>query len=244
MSYIDCGSELTTYPYINIKDLTPPLNPCLIVPPQSNLFLWMDSAYTTSYPGTGSSWFDMSPTGKVGTLVNGPFFKSDNCGVFQCDAVDDYIIPNVNHTEILTQSEYTISFWFNPRINLSLRSILSFGGTIATTNPILLLRSNGSTTYRIYFQGNYMITTTYVIGQWQNFTMVRTGGRRKTYKNGVLLNDRVYGESAGNAAPLWLNAGFGGRGGCDFGVVNMWKRGFTDTEVLDLFNQYKTRFGL
>jgi hypothetical protein len=24
----------------------------------------------------------------------------------------------------------------------------------------------------------------------------------------------------------------------------MWKRGFTDTEVLDLFNQYKTRFGL
>lgn len=243
MTYIDWGSKLTTYPYINISDLTP--SPCdVITPPQNDLFVWMDSSILLSYPGTGTTWNDLSPTGKVGTLVNGVLYKPDNCGVFECDAIDDYIRINVSRNEFLNLSEWCLNFWFKPRVNMGTRSLMQFGNAVTTCCPTLLLRSSNSTTYRVYFQGAYRINISYVIGEWQNFTMVRTGGLRRTYKNGVLLDSRGYGDNSYGGPNFWLNAGFGGRGGCDFSVVNMWKRGFTDSEVLDLFNLYKNRFGL
>jgi hypothetical protein len=244
MTYIDWGSKLTTYPYSNIRSITPPLNPCLINPPQNDLFVWMDSANPLSYPGTGTTWNDLSPTGKVGTLINGVLYKPDNCGVFECDAIDDYITINVGRVEFIDTTEWTFSLWFKPRLNMVQRSICAFQRTLNAGSPTILLRSLNSTTYRVYFQGGYRINIPYVIDEWQNFTMVRTGGDRKTYKNGVLLDTRLYAQGFGPATFFSLNQGFGGMGGCDFGVVNMWKRGFTDSEVLDLFNLYKNRFGL
>lgn len=245
MNYIDVNStSCRVYSGNYYIPIVSGVSSCLITPPQNDLFVWMDSAFSLSYPGTGTTWNDLSPTGKVGTLVNGVLYKPDNCGVFECDAIDDYIIMDVNRTEFLNTSEWCLNMWFKPRISMAARGLMQFGGAVATCCPTLLLKSLNATTYRVYFQGGYRINIPYVIDDWQNFTMVRTGGMRKTYKNGILLDNRVYGDNSYGGQNFWLNAGHGGRAGCDFGVVNMWKRGLTDSEVLDLFNLYKNRFGL
>ena len=36
------------------------------------LVLHLDAANSKSYPGTGTSWFDLSGSNNHGTLVNGP----------------------------------------------------------------------------------------------------------------------------------------------------------------------------
>ena len=51
------------------------------------LVLCLDAGNPKSYPGTGTSWYDLSKTGAVATAVNGPTFNTDK---FYFDGTNDY----------------------------------------------------------------------------------------------------------------------------------------------------------
>ena len=53
------------------------------------LVLCLDAANPRSYPGSGTSWLDLSGQGNNGTLTNGPIFSSSNGGSIVFDGVDD-----------------------------------------------------------------------------------------------------------------------------------------------------------
>ena len=55
------------------------------------LVLWMDAADRTSYPGSGTTWTDLTRNGYNGTLTNGPTFSSANGGAIVLDGTDDYV---------------------------------------------------------------------------------------------------------------------------------------------------------
>jgi hypothetical protein len=55
------------------------------------LVLCLDAANPKSYPGSGTTWTDLSGNGNNGTLVNGVGYSSDNKGVLTFDGVDDYV---------------------------------------------------------------------------------------------------------------------------------------------------------
>ena len=55
------------------------------------LVLLLDAGNTKSYPGTGTTWTDISRNGNNGTLTNGPTFDSANGGSLVFDGVDDYV---------------------------------------------------------------------------------------------------------------------------------------------------------
>ena len=57
---------------------------------KDGLVLALDAANQKSYPGSGTTWNDLSGNGNNGTLVNGPTFNSDNLGSIEFDGVDDY----------------------------------------------------------------------------------------------------------------------------------------------------------
>ncbi len=60
------------------------------------LVLYLDAANTKSYPGSGTTWTDISGKSNNGTLTNGPTFDSGNNGSFVFDGSNDYVsIPNV-----------------------------------------------------------------------------------------------------------------------------------------------------
>ena len=83
---------------------------CIIGPAivDSGLVLHLDAANTRSYPGTGTTWNDLSGNGNNGTLVNGATFSSTNKGVITSDGIDDYINTNF----LLPLSNFTVSMWF------------------------------------------------------------------------------------------------------------------------------------
>jgi hypothetical protein len=54
------------------------------------LVLFLDAADKNSYPGSGTTWTDLSSSGNDATLVNSPTFNSDNCGSIVFDGVDQY----------------------------------------------------------------------------------------------------------------------------------------------------------
>jgi hypothetical protein len=47
----------------------------------SGLTLCLDAGNPVSYPGTGTTWADVSGQGNNGTLVNNPAFNSANGGI-------------------------------------------------------------------------------------------------------------------------------------------------------------------
>jgi hypothetical protein len=60
-----------------------------------------------SYPGSGTTWGDLTQSGDNGTLTNGPTFTSANGGAIVFDGVDDYSI-NAN----FKYSPFTYDIYF------------------------------------------------------------------------------------------------------------------------------------
>jgi hypothetical protein len=74
----------------------------------NGLVLNLDAGFTPSYPTTGTTWYDVSPSGNTGTITNGPTFNSSNDGSILFDGVDDYI----NLFPLTSTSSLTIDFCF------------------------------------------------------------------------------------------------------------------------------------
>lgn len=56
----------------------------------TNGLLWcLDAGNKRSYPGSGTSWSDLSGNGRTTTLRNGPTFSSSNGGILTFDGVND-----------------------------------------------------------------------------------------------------------------------------------------------------------
>jgi len=75
----------------------------------NGLVLCLDAANKNSYPGTGTTWSDLSGNSNNGTLTNGPTFNATNMGSIVFDGTNDYIyrssLSNFN------SSTYTILLW-------------------------------------------------------------------------------------------------------------------------------------
>ena len=74
----------------------------------NGLVLSLDAADRNSYPGSGTTWRDMSGNGNNGTLTNGPTFSSANGGSIVFDGTNDYATTNYIP---LFVNDFCISFW-------------------------------------------------------------------------------------------------------------------------------------
>lgn len=73
------------------------------------LVLYLDAANQKSYPGSGTTWSDISGNGNNATLTNGPTYNTGSAGSIVFDGVDD-----VAQTSYAPQfNDFTVIAWFN-----------------------------------------------------------------------------------------------------------------------------------
>ena len=77
------------------------------------LVLALDAANTKSYPGSGSTWTDLSGNDNDGTLTNGPTYSSDNLGVLTLDGTNDYIDSYDDADVFVDDNSLTVSIFVN-----------------------------------------------------------------------------------------------------------------------------------
>ena len=70
----------------------------------NGLVLYYDVANPRSYPGSGTTIYDLSRNGYNGTLINSPTFDNTNGGALVFDGVDDYV-------QFTSTYAGTICFW-------------------------------------------------------------------------------------------------------------------------------------
>jgi hypothetical protein len=73
-----------------------------------NLVLCLDAGNSKSYPGSGTTWTDLSGNGNNGTLVNGVGYNSGNLGSLSFDGTNDYVTTEFRYAN---NFDFTMCCW-------------------------------------------------------------------------------------------------------------------------------------
>jgi hypothetical protein len=119
---------------------------------KNGLVLWLDAANTKSYPGSGTTWTDMSGNNNSGSLVNGPSYNNQFLGSVSFDGADDYMtIANITNST----SGFTWDFWINIDVNQpNYPNFWCYFYTLASNNIEIGVYNSGSV-------GNYFNMSNY-----------------------------------------------------------------------------------
>jgi hypothetical protein len=228
----------------------------------NGLVMYLDAGSRMSYPGSGTTWSDLSGNKNSGSLVNSPTFDSNNQGNIVFNGTNNYMtaaggIPSGT-------SLFTLSFWVNftsisGSFGGSIRAaVLASGNTVGTMEFVVQTIDNTPGTPYLIYYGHYgpggigscvALTPNMPLLQYHNIVLVRDGAAsNKIYQNGVMLvngnvsNNFTAGTFNIAAAPSQaLYAGYlNGR------IANIlrYNRALSDQEINQNYNATKTRFGL
>ena len=75
------------------------------------LVLCLDAGNTKSYPGSGTTWTDLSGNGNTGTLTNGVGYSGDNLGSLSFDGVNDFTSTITGEDFNFGTGDFTIECW-------------------------------------------------------------------------------------------------------------------------------------
>ena len=223
-----------------------------------DLILHLDAAKYTSYPDSGTTWYDISGYGHHATLNNGMSiqdagYKGKNFGL---DGSNDYATVNNNLVDLvgLGQSSYTLEAWIyvetSSGTTTSADSIV--GHTSNTGFGMQVGESNGNPriNYGARSTSNFY-SSEFSYNTWTHVVLSKIGSTSiRTYLNGSVDATRqatdLYLASPSDGA---LTIGYSGpriSGYFDgnIPIIRIYKRGLTDAEVLQNYNAQKSRFGL
>ena len=223
------------------------------------LVLCLDGANIKSYPGSGSTWTDISDKGNNGTLANGAAFDSGNKGSINLDGTNDAI--TVSYSESLECGSALISCeaWV-------------YFDALDDGFPIIVKRGNGASNndrpYNLGLHGDgYMrwiltdngsgltVCDTDVIfeaGRWYHVVGTHDKSHSRIYLNGIKVKKVSSSitelETSNHNTPTrigWRHTNSGviyGNG--KVATARIYSKALTATEVLQNYNANKGRFGL
>lgn len=206
-----------------------------------------DPVNVRSYPGTGTSLFDISNSGYTGTLTNGPIYTSGINGYFTYDGVDDRVVTSFNPNYLSTTWEAWIYCTQNiSTYNMFMGSYLPYFG-FYNGNSLIFSNTIGSGQQTISATSTLSLNTWY----YTCFTTQQSGSNTiaSIYVNGVLDTQSTltglqnapsypFGIGDGEASFTWYP--FKGR----IGPVKLYNRTLSAAEILQNFNAIRGRYGL
>ena len=223
------------------------------------LILNLDAANTRSYPGSGTTWADLSRSGNNGTLANGPTFNTTGGGSIVFDGTDDYVLSPDNTT--LRPTIFTIDVWFRPSSfsaynTLIVKPVNGPAWTPPYLSYMIRLQTNGTLLQCGTNNGSYQVlntSLTFLTNTNYNITFTYDSNTRvaTVYRNGAQVNTTTFtaGSITYSTSSLLIGAGYGTSptgehfAGSIFNI-KMYNKVLTPTEVLQNYNSLKTRFGL
>lgn len=220
----------------------------------NGLVLCLDAGNTKSYPGTGTTWTDLSGLGNNGTLTNGPTYSSANSGSLVFDGTND----NVSFGEKLNQttSNFSMSAW-----------VKSTSTAAGNNNGIIykkytgysyiagyrLNMPNGAFDVEIADGTSHSQLTAgsgYNNGTWWNVTAtIIRGSSLNLYANGVLIGTAAQTftttiDSTGTPFCLASLAGQYHIYAGSMSYVSMYNRALSASEITQNFNALRGRYGI
>jgi hypothetical protein len=215
----------------------------------SGLILYLDASNPTSYPGSGTTWYDLSGLGNHTAAMGTPTYTATNGGGFTFTFGSDYFDTTPNLRESYTATGLSVAAWAKATSLPYVSAIASREDWNSSSGWALHEHFNNTLMGPRYqnaqsAQNAVLTNTIYFLA----FT-IDTSGNAKVFVNGVqsgatstgvtlptsATNSPQIGRFAANISYPWIG---------DIYEVHMYNRNLSDAEVLQNFNGTKARFGL
>jgi hypothetical protein len=212
------------------------------------LVLCLDAANRKSYPGSGTSWTDISGNGNNGTLVNGVGYSSNNGGSLVFDGVNDYVELNKTGIQlgIPNNSQMTVEAYINVFNLTNYVHIVD----CANSRWHLAIESAGAGGSAYYWNGTtYHVSSSPAIqiNTWYHLVGVQESNLLKIYINGsVATNGSISGtpplQDQNIRIGMWQPSSryFNG----NISSVRLYNKALSANEVQQNYNALKGRYGL
>ena len=220
--------------------------------PLTNQVLSLDAGNPASYPGAGgySTWTDTIGS-MTFTLVNGPTYNSANGGYIQFDPGSGQYAASP--TNLGTLAAWSIEAWHyydgtNTPAGPNIFTEYPYGG--GTINLGLGSTNNASDLQTWWYGGGFQTTDPYTLtpGNWYQIVGTFDGTTLNLYVNNTVVQttNRPPGGAANPAIGYGLMTRWdpGGFWGGRLAIVNLYNSALSGTQVAQIFNYYRSRFGL
>jgi len=226
------------------------------------LVLNLDAGNTTSYPGTGTTWTDLSGRSNNGTLVNSVTYSSTNQGSLVFNGYQNgqgpnpYVLLPTGTDFDFGSSDFTVDMWVNIKTVNDHPNFFSIN--VNQSSNFAALRMS-------YYLGNLGISHSYdnanwaaqkstpiATNTWKNIVVSRISGQVAVYIDAI--SNLTYSLSStlmsnqqnliGALSSTFTPVGFFNLSG-NVATTKIYKgRGLTSSEVSTHFNLLKSRFGI
>jgi hypothetical protein len=228
---------------------------------KNNLVLWVDGASMASYPGTGTTWFDVSPPRNNAIITNGPTYSpTEGYGSFLFDGVNDYMDFGLKANLLfLNTSPYTLETVVRPNIdpgNGNFSGLFDREGTFSGSRDGFncWFLGSGTTTCQFgteRFVGGTEVSVTeslllsQVLNRWHHIVVVYTGSQLTLYRNGNLIgtvNDTR--NITNNNKSLWVGRRSGNYFSGNIATSRVYSIALTVDQVKENYSAIRRRFDI
>ena len=202
--------------------------------------LCLDAGSRISYPGSGTTWTDLSGNGSTGTLTNGPTYSSANGGSIVFDGAND--IVSIGDVATLRTLLITITCFFKTNST--------------SAYQVFYTKSNGTTGFygglysgKLFIQNDSGYTE---LGNvipdlnWHYAALTYDGTQAKTYLDGILGQTKTLGPAIILTAPAYISTynGTANPFNGNISSVNIYNRALSAAEISQNFNLLRGRYGI
>ena len=228
----------------------------------NGLVLALDAGNTKSYPGSGSTWTDLSGRGNNETLVNSPTYNSSNGGSFVFNGSTQYSSSSALSGSFAL---FTVIIWFYPTSIANYQNPIDCNyGAYSSGNvgPRLEMDSSGNlawaysnaTTDNSSFYFHNVVSSGLSANTWYCAGITYDGSTSTTYLNGSStgLSRSAYGTPTGFVGVMnnvTIGKGFS-LGGAErifagrVANVQIYNRALSASEISQNFNALRGRYGI
>lgn len=222
---------------------------------EDGLVLALDAANTKSYPGSGTTWYDLSGNGLNGSFVNSITYSNDFNGTLLFDGVNERV--NVTASSLIQNLTTNFTFQAYVRFNTSggQYGIFTKGSTF-TDGWTVYVRQGPQFSLIGYNESNVssgLLASTPSGGistnTWYQITYTYDNSIVRSYINGIQSSTESYSETfdnTGTSPYIGLGSSLGSPKYWPGNIssVSLYNRALTASEVLQNYNATKGRFGL
>jgi hypothetical protein len=216
--------------------------------------VWVDAGQTASYPGSGTTWTDLSGNGKNYTLTNTPTYNSILGGgaITFAGASSQYATTAATLFNSTTFNSYTINLWAYPT---GAGNFVQVNGQTTPNSAYhysaIEISAGGTISFGQWTGVDTVIgTSAQSFNAWYNLVITYNGTTAAAYVNGVSVGSTNIAWSSPGAQTFMAlmsidatNMGTSAYASGSLGTFMVYNRGLTADEVTTNFNAQRSRYG-
>lgn len=220
------------------------------------LRVFLDAGDSRSYPGSGTTWSDLSGNGVNFTLRNSPNYSTANGGILTFSSASFQYADT--STSLGDLSQFTIEAWTkwngNPAVGTNAVITNLYDG-VSKVNFVLGAAEPSSSTVRAgFFNGTWRNTTSGqapTLGVWYHYVGTYDGATVRLYINNAASHSLTYTGTPGSGGGIRIARRWDDLANVttnftdgSIPVIRIYNRSLSAAEVAQNFNAQRSRYGV